>query len=151
MVMPHPIAHVQPSLTPLRQRLTLGLFLEIWPLWTGVALVLAGTVALVCRMFVPAAAPVLPWLWLLPAVTAVPALVICVRRAYRPEHVAALADSLAGGQGILLTLFETRDPAWAESALASGASQFQLPKVRLRPALSLLIPAALFLAVAMLL
>ncbi len=142
---------VQPSLTRLQQRLGIGLFLEVWPAWTGAALVVAGTVALVCRMFVPAAAPFLPWLWLVPVITAIPVFVICVRRAYRPEQVAAIADWLSGGQGILVTLFETPDPAWAESPLAANASRFQLPAIKLRPALSLLIPAALFLLVAMLL
>ncbi|HEX5070258.1 MAG TPA: hypothetical protein VFV78_08575 [Vicinamibacterales bacterium] len=148
--MPHPTAHVQPSLARLRRRLTVGLFLEIWPIWAAAALVLIGTVIVVCRVFVPAAAPVLPWLWLIPAATAIPVFAMCLRRAYQPDQVAAIADSLAGGQGILLTLFETGDPAWAESQLAAGASQFQLPRLQLRPALSVLIPAAMFVVAAML-
>ena len=78
--------------------------------WAVASLLLAGLVALVCRMFVPAAAPRLPWLWLAPVLTALPALVICVMRAYRPAEVVALADWLSGGQGMLLTLLETRRP-----------------------------------------
>jgi hypothetical protein len=102
-------------------------------------------------MFLAPAAPVLPWLWLTPVLTAIPALVICIRRAYRPDQVAALADCLAGGQGLLLTLSERHDPVWADSALAERASRFQLPRFRLRPALTWLIPATLFLAVALML
>jgi hypothetical protein len=113
-------------------------------------LVAAGTVALVCRMFVPRAAPFLPWLWLIPVVTAIPAAVICWRRAYRPGDVAALADSLSGGQGLLLTLFERQDSAWARSPLLARASAFELPRFRLRRTLSALLSAAAFLAVTML-
>jgi hypothetical protein len=101
-------------------------------------------------MFLPAVATWLPWLWLAPVVTSVPILIICLRRMYRPEQVAALADSLSGGKGILLTLYEKKDSAWAASALAEQASRFRLPKYRLRPAL-VIVPAAVFLAVALML
>jgi len=129
----------------------MGLFLDRWPTWSSAALVLCGTVALLCRMFVAAAAPVLPWLWLAPVLTALPVLVICIRTAYRPDQVTALADWLAGGQGILLALSEKEDPGWAASPLAQRSSHFELPKFNLRPALTLLMPAALFLAVALML
>src|SRR4029453_16527994 len=99
----------QASLTRLRRRLAMGLFLDTWPAWASAALVFSGTVALLCRMFVAAAAPALPWLWLTPIVTALPVLVVCLRRAYRPDQIAALADWLAGGQGVLLALSEKDD------------------------------------------
>jgi hypothetical protein len=129
----------------------MGLFLDTWPAWASAALVFSGTVALLCRMFVAAAAPALPWLWLTPIVTALPVLGVCLRRAYRPEQIAALADWLAGGQGVLLALSEKDDRVWAGSALAERASRFDLPRFRLRPALTLLIPATLFLAVVLML
>jgi hypothetical protein len=144
-------APVRPVLRQLRRRLALGLFLEIWPIWAGAALLVAGTVALVCRMFVPDVARWLPWLWLAPVVTAIPALVIGLRRAYRPHEVAALADWLSGGHGMLLALAETNDAAWATTPLAEEASRFALPRFRFRSALILLGPATLFLAVVLLL
>ena len=97
----------------------------------------------------PGAAPRLPWLWLAPVLTALPALVICVRRAYRPAEVVALADWLNGGQGMLLTLLETNDPAWAESPLVERASTFPLPRLRPWRKLAALPPALAFLAVAL--
>ena len=109
---------VRPALRRLARRLAIGLFLDVWPPWAVASLLLAGLVALVCRMFVARAASSLPWLWLAPLLTALPALVVCFMRAYRPADVVALADWLSGGQGMLLTLLETNDPAWAESPLA---------------------------------
>ena len=142
---------VRPALARLRRRLGIGLFLDIWPAWAGSALVLAGTIALVCRLFFAGAATVLPWLWLAPMLTVVPVLIVCSRRAYRPDQIAALADWLAGGQGMLLTIFESEDALWAGSGLAERAARFQLPRLRLGPALTLVIPAAFFLAVALML
>jgi len=144
-------ALVRPVLKRLGRCLALGLFLDIWPAWAIASLLVSGTVALVCRMFFPSASPVLPWLWLAPILTAIPVLVVCVRRAYRPAEVAALADSLGGGQGILLTLLETNDPAWAESALIDKAAQFALPRFELRRVIGTLVPAIAFLAVALML
>ena len=68
----------------LRRRLAIGLFLEIWPAWAVTSLIVAGTIVVVCRMFVAGVAPYLAWLWLLPVLTAIPALVLSVRR---PAHV----------------------------------------------------------------
>src|SRR5262245_16514998 len=116
----------------LRRRLAVGLFLEIWPAWAIASLIAAGTVVAVCRMFFESAAPYLAWLWLLPILTAVPALVVCVRRAYAPTDVAALADWLGGGRGALLAWVETADPAWSESPLLQQAVTFPLPRIRLR-------------------
>jgi hypothetical protein len=138
-------------LNRLRRRLALGLFLEIWPAWTIASLIAAGSVVVVCRMFVASAAPYLGWLWLVPVLTAIPSLVICVRRAYAPTDVAAVADSLGGGRGALLTWFETTDPAWSESPLIQQAAAFPLPRIHLRMRQAAVVPALAFLAVALLL
>jgi hypothetical protein len=151
-----PYMNRDPSTIPavlkrLRRRLAIGLFLEIWPAWTIASLIAAGTIVVACRMFVASAAPYLIWLWLLPVLTAIPALVICVRRAYAPTDVAAIADWLGGGRGALLTWFETTDPAWSETPLIQHAATFPLPRIRLRLAQTAVIPALVFLAVAFLL
>jgi hypothetical protein len=142
-------ASVRPALRRLGRRLAVGLFLDVWPPWAAAALVLAGLVAVVCRMFFPAAASALRWLWLVPILTTLPALAICVRRAYRPADVVAVADSLTGGQGVLLTLFERNDPAWAESVLVEQASRWRLPRLRPWRRLASVPPALAFLALAM--
>jgi hypothetical protein len=135
----------------LRRRLAIGLFLEIWPAWAITSLIVAGTIVVVCRMFVASVAPYLAWLWLLPVLTAIPALVICVRRAYAPTDIAAVADWLGGGQGALLTWFETTDRAWSDSPLVQQAAAFPLPRIRLRLTQTAVVPALAFLAVAWLL
>ncbi len=137
---------VRPALRRLARRLAIGLFLDVWPSWAVASLLLAGLVALVCRMFVPGAASRLHWLWLAPVLTALPALVVCIMRAYRPAEVVALADWLTGGQGMLLTLLETNDLAWAESPLVEHASTFSLPRLRPWRKLAPLPPALAFLA-----
>lgn len=142
---------VRPVFKRLERRLAIGLFLDLWPAWAIASLLLAGTVTVVCRMFFPGAGPVLPWLWLAPLLTALPVLVVCVRRAYRPGEVAALADWLGGGQGILLSVLETNDPAWIASTLHENAAKFALPRFELRRTLATLLPAVAFLAVALLL
>jgi hypothetical protein len=137
---------VQTALRRLARRLAIGLFLDVWPAWAVGALLVAGLVALACRLFVPAAAPFLHWLWLTPVVASLPALVVCFRRAYRLNDVVAVADWLNGGQGTLLALLETNDPAWAESALAERASVFSLPRLRPWRRLAALPPALAFMA-----
>ena len=149
--MDHVPSEIPAVLKPLRRRLAIGLFLDIWPVWAISSLILAGTIVVVCRMFVASAAPYLAWLWLLPVLAAIPALVLCVRRAYAPMDVAAMADSLGGGQGALLTWFETADPAWSESPMVQQATAFPLPRLRLRRAQMAMVPALAFLAVAWLL
>ena len=144
-------ASVRPVFRRLERRLAIGLFLDLWPTWAIASLLLAGTAAVVCRMFFPGAAPVLPWLWLAPLLTALPVVIVCLRRAYRPGEVAALADWLGGGQGILLSLLETNDPAWIASPLHEQAATFALPRFELRRTLATLLPAVAFLAVALLL
>jgi hypothetical protein len=140
---------VRPALRRLSRRLAIGLFLDVWPAWAAGTLFLAGLVALVCRMFVPGAASRLHWLWLAPLLTALPALITCYVRAYRPAEVVALADWLGGGHGLLLTLFKNDDPAWAESPLLEQASRFALPRLRPWRKLAALPPALAFLAVAL--
>ena len=135
----------------LRRRLAIGLFLEIWPAWAITSLIVAGTIVVVCRMFVAGVAPYLAWLWLVPVLTAIPALVLSVRRAYAPADLAAVADWLGGGRGALLTWFETTDPAWSESPLVQQAASFPLPRIRLRLTQAAVVPALAFLAVAWLL
>src|SRR5262245_45865733 len=92
-------ASIRPLLRRLQRRLTLGLFLEIWPRWATASLLAAGSLALLSRIFFASAAFILPWLWIAPLLAIVPALFLSVRRAYRPAEVAALADSLDGGHG----------------------------------------------------
>jgi hypothetical protein len=133
----------------LARRLAIGLFLEVWPAWAVGSLLLAGLAALICRMFLPGAAPRLHWLWLAPVLAVLPALVICVRRAYRPAEVAALADSLNGGHGMLLTLLETNDSAWADSPMADRAVKLSLPRLRPWRRLATIVPAVAFLATAL--
>ena len=144
-------ASVRPALRRLARRLAIGLFLDVWPTWTVASLLLAGLVALVCRMFFASAASWLEWLWLAPVLTAVPALIACFLRAYRPADVVAMADWLSGGQGLLLTLLETNDAAWAESPMVERASRFALPRLRPWRKLAALPPAVAFLAATLLL
>ena len=137
---------VRPLLRRLARRLAVGLFLDVWPAWAVGSLLVTGLAALLCRLFVPGAAPHLPWLWLAPLLVVVPAVVVCFRRAYRPGDVVALADSLAGGHGLLLTLMERDDPTWAGSPLIENVSSVDLPRLRPWRSLGLVPPAAAFLA-----
>jgi hypothetical protein len=137
---------VRPALRRLARRLAIGLFLDVWPAWAVASLLLAGLLALVCRLFLPGAASSLHWLWLAPVLAALPALITCLRRAYRPADVVALADWLNGGQGLLLTLLETNDLTWPESPFAERASTFLLPRLRPWRKLAALPPALAFLA-----
>jgi hypothetical protein len=144
-----------PSVTPavrrLARRLALGLLLEVWPRWILASLLGAGIVALVCRLFIPAAASNLPWLWLAPVLASLPAVIVCVRRRYRHADVVALADSLGGGQGLLLSRLERPGTAWDGTPLMSRASTIDLPRLRPWRRLLPLLPAFAFLAVALLL
>lgn len=144
-------APVQLPLRRLARRLAIGLFLDRWPIWAAAGLLLAGVIALVCRLFVPAAAPFLVWLWLAPILTALPVLLLCLVRAYRPGEVVALADWLGGGKGTLLAMLEHPDSSWSTSSAMAEASTFALPRFRPWRKLAILIPAAVFLAVAWLL
>jgi hypothetical protein len=138
---------LRPPLRRLARRLTIGLFLDVWPIWAVASLLLAGLVGLVCRLFVPGAAPYLAWLWLAPLVAAVPVLILCVMRKYRPAEVVAIADWLNGGHGLMLTLMEHQDEAWA--GRLDEASTFALPRLRPWRRLAWLPAALAFLAVAL--
>jgi hypothetical protein len=138
---------VRPPLRRLARRLAIGLFVDVWaPLAVG-SLLVAGLAALACRLFVPSAAPFLPWLLAVPLLAIPLALVVCFTRAYRQEEIVALADSLDGGQGLLLTLLERDDRRWAEYAAGDGAPRFELPRLRPWRRLAPLAPAAAFLAI----
>lgn len=139
---------VRPVLKRLARRLALGLFLDRWPAWAAVSLLIAGVVAIVCRLFVPGAAVWLSWLWLAPVAAALPVMVICALRAYRPAEVVGVADWLGGGHGTLLTLLETGDQAWATSSWVEKTSALALPRIRPWRKLAVVVPAAAFLAIA---
>ena len=138
---------LRPRLRRLARRLTIGLFLDVWPIRAIASLLLAGLVAVVCRLFLPAAAPYLAWLWLAPFVAAVPVVIFCVMRGYRPDEVVAIADWLNGGHGLMLTLMEQQDEAWA--GRLDEASTFALPRLRPWRRLAWLPAALAFLAVSL--
>lgn len=137
----------RPAVRRLGRRLAVGLFLDVWPAWAAAGLLLAGSIALLCRLFFPAAASRLPWLWAVPLLAAIPAGFICWRRKYRSGEVVAVADWLAGGQGLLLTLLERDDRDWVDSALVEQSTQFAMPRLRPWRRLAPAALAAAFLAV----
>src|SRR5262245_618088 len=136
---------VQRTLRKLTRRVAVGHFLETWPRWAVGSLLIAGTIALLCRIFFNSAAPFLPWLALAPVFAAIPVTYLCLKRAYRPSEIAALADSLSGGQGTLLTLMETRDPAWANQL-----RPLKMPRLRPWRKLAPVLASALFLTLSLL-
>jgi hypothetical protein len=140
---------VRPAVRRLQRRLALGLVLDVYPLWAAASLLAAGVAAIVCRLFIPAAATYLRWLWLAPLAAAIPAIVVCLRRTYRIEDVVAFADSFAGGQGVLLTLFENSDERWADSSMADAATRFALPELRPWKRLAPLVATVAFLGAAL--
>ncbi|HZI51877.1 MAG TPA: hypothetical protein VFE29_08630, partial [Terriglobia bacterium] len=75
-----PVA-VRPILRRLARRVALGLFLQIWPRWAIGSFLIAGSVALICRIFFSSAAPFLPLLWLAPVLSVIPVVILCIRRA----------------------------------------------------------------------
>jgi hypothetical protein len=131
----------------LRRRLALGVFLDVWPIWASGSLLLAGLVTLFCRMLFPGAAAALPWLWFAPLAAVLPACVLMFMRAYRPAEVVALADSLGGGRGMLLAMFEHPDRAWADSPqVLDQAAAATVPRLDPWRRLLPLGPAIVFLA-----
>jgi len=139
---------VQRTLRRLSRRLTLGLFLQVWPPWAAGTVLVAGVLMLVGRVFVPQAAAVLHWLWLAPVVALMPAALLCYRRAYRPAQVAVIADSLAGGHGMLLSLLERPDEAWTGSPMLARIATLSLPRLQPWRRLLPLLPSLAFLAIA---
>ena len=142
---------VQPVLRRLARRVAIGLFLEIWPRWAIGSFLIAGSIALVCRIFFSSADPFLPLLWLAPVLSIIPVVILCIRRAYRPSEIAAIADSLSGGQGTLLTLIETRDAQWAQTASLESVQQIAMPRLRLSRRLGPILVSSVFLITALLL
>lgn len=141
---------VRAALRRLSRRLAIGLFLEIWPVWAVGSLLIAGALVVIARLFVAQVAPYLAWFWLAPLVAALPALALSVRRGYRPAEVVALADSLAGGDGLLLALTECPDAAWSESDVLRRVARHPLPSLHPWRQLRLVPAAMAFLAVAFL-
>jgi len=144
--LPDPVASV---LRRLRRRLTIGVFLDIWPRWAFGSLLSAGVVAISCRLFIPRAASALNWLWFAPVIASIPAVLLTLSRSYRPEQIAALADSLKGGEGTLLAVLEIQDPAWVSSRTIAGFSQLPMPRLRAWRKLGAIVPAVAFLAIAL--
>src|SRR3954470_15426780 len=142
-------ADARGRLEQLSRRLAAGVFLDAWIPSAIAALMVAGSAALVCRIFVPAAAGAVRWLWIAPVLAVVPAAVVCWRRAFSPADVVAIADWLAGGDGMLMAVAETGDGAWLGSAPLARASAFQLPRLRPWRKLPWLVASAAFLAVAL--
>ncbi len=136
------------ALRRLARRLAIGLYLDVWPPWAAGGLLLAGVVTLICRVFLPASSSFVPFLWLTPVLAACPALLICYRRSYSSADVVALADSLTGGRGTLIALFETGDTAWREAPLAATAYAVSLPRLRPWRRMAVLCPATAFMAAA---
>src|SRR4029078_263681 len=122
-------ATVRRTLRRLRRRLVLGVFLDLWPRWAAASLLVAGGIALVCRLWFPETLFSLLPLWLVPGFAAIPVIAMCFSRAYRPEQVAAIADHLNGGQGTLLSLLETRDSLWASSLAIRTFSCFPMRRL----------------------
>lgn len=144
-------ASLIPTVRRFSRRLRIGLFLDVFPQWAAGALLAAGCVALVCRLFVPAADPYLYWLLLAPALAVLPAAVVAVRRAYQPEQVLAIVDALTGGDGAVLTLAERHDQAWSHAPQIGRAAHVSLPRFRPWRRLVVVVPALAFLAIALLL
>ena len=100
---------VRPVIRRLRRRVLIGQFLDIWPSWAAGSFIVVGVVFLISRTFLAKLATILPWLWIIPALSVAAAVVVCMKRRYHAFEILALADSLAGGQGALLAVAETRD------------------------------------------
>ena len=144
-------ASLIPIVRRFSRRLRLGLFLDAWPRWAAGALLAAGCAALICRLFFPTADRYLFWLLAAPAVAILPAAIISIRRAYRPEEVLAIVDSLSGGDGAILTLAERRDQAWSHAPQIGRAAHVALPAFRPWRRLLVVVPALAFLVIALLL
>jgi hypothetical protein len=142
---------IRSVLRRLRCLLAVGVFLDSWPRWAAASLLLAGIATLSCRLWFPGAAAGLPLLWIAPALAGIPAFIQSARRWYRSDQIAAIADSLGGGQGTLLAVMETHDRAWIDSRAIEKFSAFQFPRFHLWRRLALIVPAAAFLAIAFML
>jgi hypothetical protein len=142
---------VRSKLRSVSRRLAVGQFLLFWPPWAVAGFLAAGLIALVCRIFFASAVQVLGWLWIIPLLSLVPAIILCIVRRYQYADIVALADSLSGGNGTLLAILETGDPAWTHAPILESVSRLPLPRLRLRRKLWPVAPAAAFLILALLL
>jgi hypothetical protein len=142
---------VQSVLRRLRYRLAIGVFLDFWPRWAVVSLLIAGMVALICRMWFPYPAFGLRLLWFAPALAVIPALIQSIRHFYRTDQLAAIADSLSGGRGTLLALLETQDKAWMNHHGIGSCSTFPFPRFHVWRRLAMVGAATVFLAIALML
>jgi hypothetical protein len=136
---------VRPVIRRLRRRVLIGQFLDIWPSWAAGSFIVVGVVFLISRTFLAKLATILPWLWIIPALSVAAAVVVCMKRRYHAFEILALADSLAGGQGALLAVAETRDVSWETSPMMKSVSHMDLPKIRAWRRMWPLIPAATFM------
>lgn len=141
-------ASTRSSLRRIARRVRIGQFFEVWPKFAAGAFLLAGSAALVCRMFIPQAADFLIWLWILPAVSLLPAAILTFARPYKPDEIAALADSLSGGDGTLLATLETGSVSWTSKL--EKLSNVPLPALRVRRQAWPIVPALGFLVLALL-
>jgi hypothetical protein len=144
-------ASVRPTLRKLARRVAVGHFLELWPRWAISSLLLAGTIALICRIFFSSVSSLLGWLWLLPLFSIIPVLFLCIKKSYRPAEIAALADSLSGGRGTLLTVLETKDARWTQAEAFDDLKQLSMPRLKPWRKLAPVLASALFLLTAFLL
>jgi hypothetical protein len=144
--LPHSIVRV---LRKVARRVAVGQFFQIWPRWGTVAFLIAGFIALICRIFFPNGAHLLPFVWAVPVLSVLVTACLTFNRRYNPMEIAAIADSLGGGDGTLLAILETRDGSW-NGALAA-LSRLSLPRLRVRRHVWPLCTAAVFLTVCLLL
>ena len=141
---------VRAALRRFARRLSLGVFLDVWPTYAAVGIVVAGLAALACRLLFPDASAYLPWLWLIPLVAVFPAWRACRLRAYSFDQLVALTDSLSGGEGLLLATIERPGSEWASSAGVERVANMPLPELRPWRRLSIVALSAAFLAIALL-
>ena len=131
------------------RRVALGQFLQIWPPWGAGAFLIAGLVALLCRMFSPNAAHLLPFVWAAPLLSVMVTACLTLNRRYSRLEIAVITDSLGGGNGTLLAILETKDGSW-NGALAA-LSRVSLPGLSIRRHVWPVFTAAAFLIIALLL
>ena len=142
---------VRAALRRFARRLSLGVFLDVWPTYAAVGIAGAGLAALTCRLLFPEVSAYLPWLWLTPVAAMLPAWLVCRRRAYTFDQLVALADSLSGGDGLLLATVERPGSEWTTSAGLERVASTPLPELRPWRRLSIVVLSAGFLAIALLL
>ena len=142
---------LSPTIRRLSRRLAIGLLLDAWPRWATGALLAAGCLAIVCRLFGPPASPYLYWLLAAPLLAVLPAWFMSARRSYTRSDVVAFADALSGGDGLILTMAERPSGDWEHAEQVRRLEQLPLPRVRPWRRSAIVGPALAFLVVALLL